>query len=204
MANGYQSSYQSKRRLDEAAIYIFARCEQLLADYARSTSLPEGELAVRVGGLFQAQTRGTILGPQHRLSSLSGAGAGDSIRTRALALARGSHRGTQVGRPDLTEDARERIAAAQRRRWAKNPNRSHHGPSTGYSYNGTHWTQNPKNRAKMMKVYRAGLGKGKHRPPNLTGYSYNGTHWTQQPKNKARLKRQMRVTRSKALAQKRS
>lgn len=67
-----------------------------------------------------------------------------------------------------------------------------------------HWTQQPKNRAKLMKhvreMWRARKAAPKHGRQSLKGYSYGGTHWTQQPQNKARLKAQMKRLREEFLA----
>jgi hypothetical protein len=114
----------NKRRTDEASLYCLGRIEQFIEDFAKSIEVPSNELAHRVCTLFQAQTNGQISRSAHNVSPLP-----DS---RLRAGARNSASTVEVARG------------------------SHSGsPLKGYVYpKGTHWTQKPENRQKLLKQVR--------------------------------------------------
>jgi hypothetical protein len=136
------NDYQSKRRIDETALYVFARCEQFIEDYARSTQIPAHVLAIRVGELFYAQTRGQILGVANHMSPLPAeAATGDSITARAMEVALRPYSGAQI------------------RRGPGRPSKQ----SLGGTYNGTHWTQQPQNRQRITAIGRANIAQAQKR-----------------------------------------
>jgi len=135
------NDYQSKRQLDETALYICARCEQFCDDYARSAQIPAHVLAARVGEIFFAQTRRQLLGAEYSMSSLPGTSPGGSIAARAMEVA---------SRP---------YSGAQMKRGRGRPSKQ----SLGGSYNGTHWTQQPENRSRITTIGRANIAKAQRR-----------------------------------------
>lgn len=93
------NAYQSKRHIDQVAVYLLGGIERWIEDYARSSQIPADVLTHRVAELLQLQTSGRVLGTNNHLPALQRASTGESITTSALALARGSHRRTQVRTP---------------------------------------------------------------------------------------------------------
>jgi hypothetical protein len=77
------------------------------------------------------------------------------------------------------------------------------GVRPGYTYNGTHWTQRPENKARLKQVVaKQHQARAKGAPPvkgtrdapplappvKLRHYA-PGQHWTQKPENQAKLQR---------------
>jgi hypothetical protein len=128
------NAWETKRRLDQTAIYCLGRVEQFIEDYAKSSNLPQNELGARVAELLHTQMRreppsGTDNLPDVRRKSVR---SRNSVTIRALALARNSHR-----RPpsSLARYARSSLK--------------------GYKYpKGTHWTQKPENKQKLLRQVR--------------------------------------------------
>lgn len=111
------------RRTDDATIYLFAKVESIIEIYARSASLSESDLRNRVGELLLSKEMREQLGSEDRVPPLRRTPTGNnSIRSAALAMARRSRSTAQVNNP---------------------PNLK------GYDYHGTHWTQQPKNKARL-------------------------------------------------------
>jgi hypothetical protein len=156
--NAYQSKYQSKRRADEIAVYVFGRVEQWIEDYAKSNNLPANELAERVAGLLFSQTGRQILGAPNRVPTLRGNSAGFDQSMEQVALARGSHRGAQVDR--FSEAGRARIVQAQKRRWAKHHEKKKKSSTRPHPLS-TYWAKmTPEQRSKEM-IRRRQVTEGK-------------------------------------------
>ena len=81
------AGYQGKRRTDDATIYLYAKCEQLIEIYAKSAGLPASELAYRVAELLRGAEGGTVLGTEDRLPALRRNGAGGNQSLEPVALA---------------------------------------------------------------------------------------------------------------------
>lgn len=144
------NAYQSKRVENDAAIYLFARCEQLIENYARSSGLSARVLTERVAELISAQTFGEVLGAQNPVPPLRRNRTSGNQPVEQMALAGGSHRRAQVKRAYTLSPkalaARRRNAAIARAAGlpeTKAPFRK------GFSYEGKHWTQQPKNKARL-------------------------------------------------------
>lgn len=90
MPNEYRSRTRDQ---EDLALYVFARCEQFIEDYARSHSINASELATRVAGLLSAQTGGQPLGSVDHLSALRGQTGTGSISVAEVAVAGRSHNG---------------------------------------------------------------------------------------------------------------
>lgn len=146
------NEYQTKRHFNEIALYVFARCEQFVEDYARSAQISAHELAGRVGELFYAQTRGSVLGAEDSMSTLPGSSSRNGAAASALAVASGARGRTQKG------------------------------IKPGYSYGGTHWTQQPKNRAKLLRTARKNVKRAQ-----IARWPKQKKHWMQLPENRARV-----------------
>jgi hypothetical protein len=142
---------ENRKRIELTAVFLTGKIEQTVEDYAKSAGLPADELAERVVELLQLQANREILRPDHSLSDLRTNGTRPRQAAQPLALADGTSRnGTQTRR--LSREGRESIAEAQRKRWreyAAQRRRAAGAREKGFKYNGTHWTQQPKNKARL-------------------------------------------------------
>lgn len=119
------NGWQQKRHFDQIALHTFGRIEQLIEDLARSNQVPAHELTERVAALLQLQTNGSVLGSQDRMPTLPGARAGRDQSLEQMALAGGARVNPQVKK---------------------------HTRMKGFSYQGKHWTQLPKNKARLRRL----------------------------------------------------
>lgn len=118
--------------LSEVTIYAFSHCETWIEDYAKSHNLPAHELTQRVATLLLAQTSGKELGAIYSMPPKPRPQA--SQRSNALAEV------AVVSRP------RSKVQGVRK--------------FTGVrDYKGKHWTQNPKNRAKLLGIIKARHGR---------------------------------------------
>lgn len=143
------NAYQSKRIENDAAIYLFARCEQLIENYARSSGLSARVLTERVAELISAQAFGEVLGAQNPVPALRGNRTPGNQSVEQVEVVGGTHRRAQVKRTYTLSAkglAARRAAAAHARdsRWPKKKI-----SMKGYSYQGKHWTQQPENKARL-------------------------------------------------------
>lgn len=154
-------------KVERIAIYLFARCEQLLADFAGSHEISARELTQRVAGLFQAQAGGQVLGPENRMSELPGTSSRNHRTPPKVALAERTSGRTQI---------RSRLPVAKihklykqgygfmeiSRRCGCSEGGVRHvlfGQSKSRP-NKLHWTQRPENKARVQKQLRL-MRKGK-------------------------------------------
>lgn len=180
----YRKSKRIEYQIDSTATYLLGKCEQLCADYARSQGISETELTQRVGQLLLAQAGGQALGAQDRMPALRGALPQNGQALAALALDERSHSGAQqIALQEFDNLSQQQLAAAlyaqgldldhiaQRlnvkratiRTYLAREGVKYDMRKPGrHSYNGTHWTQQKKNRAKLMRVLRHAQSKRKN------------------------------------------
>jgi hypothetical protein len=127
-----------RAKLDQIAIYLFGKTEQLIEDHARSSQVSTTELAERMANLLLAQTNGSVLRSHDQVSRVRTNGARQRTGAEPMEVARRTRRG----------------ASALKR---TNPTLK------GYSYNGTHWTQQLRNKKRLreqMQRIRAKRSRG--------------------------------------------
>jgi len=169
MKNGYQRAIP-----EQIVIYTFARVEQFIEDYARSNKVPPHELASRVAELLHSNTGGEILRAQNQVPNVRSNGTGYREPARQMAVASQPHPdSSQMTREEQamalyqqgfgTEHIAEQmdINPATVRAYVARANKAglkaafeNQHTTKGRSYNGKHWTQQPKNRAKVLKRMR--------------------------------------------------
>jgi DNA-binding CsgD family transcriptional regulator len=170
-----ESNSRKNQRINEVAIYTFARCEQLIADSARSAKILEDELAQRVAELILAQTHGSLLRPQDHMPALRRNGTGHDQPLEPVEVAGGAHRRTsrRIAKEEYDNLTRTELAAALKSQ----------GLSTAQIARKMDINQ------ATVRTYlaREGMAEIDNRH-SLKGRKYKpGTHWTQQPKNRAKL-----------------
>lgn len=126
-----------QRKFDEIALYCLGRCEQFIEDYAKSTQIPAGELTQQVAVLLLTSSSGQTLGTQDRVSRVPRQTARKRQALEPLAVDDPPH----SHQAPLTHVRASRRARAFTRRSTK-----------GSKFNGTHWTQQKKNKAKLQRV----------------------------------------------------
>ena len=151
---------ENRKRVELTAVFLTGKIEQAIEDHAKSAGLPADELTERVVELLQLQANREILRPDNSLSDLRTNGSRARQAAQSLALANGASRnGAQERR--LSRKGRESIREAQRKRWreyAEARRRAAGARKKGFKYNGTHWTQQAKNKKRLiaqMKRVRA-------------------------------------------------
>lgn len=149
-------------KFDITAIYACGKIEQRIEDIARSTGLPADELTRRVAELLLGTQGGEALGADHSLPHLrtNGTRPGRQVKRQKMAMA-GRPRNDATPMREWSLEAKREYwrAEARRRRERKAAENGRPLPPIeqglkGFSYQGTHWTQRPENRAKMMKRIR--------------------------------------------------
>src|SRR5882672_5669114 len=113
--------------------YAFGHCEAWLEAYARSCGLAADELIHGVGHLLSSPPLRESLGASHRVPALrrTAPGNGQAVATVAL---------VDHARADMPQQERKRLNAAG----------SANGLSWKQRYGQPHWTQMPKNRARVL------------------------------------------------------
>lgn len=118
---------KSSDSLPNATItYCLAHCEAKITEIARDSNESESELREWVGILLLTKGTGTL----NNLSTLRGSSTEVHKTVRKVALARNSHQ-------------------------HQTPNKSKTGLKGRKFKPGTHWTQKPENKAKLLKITRA-------------------------------------------------
>lgn len=185
-----QPTKKTSRREQQVTIYAFAKCEQLIADIARSHKVSENELAHRVGDLLHAQTNGQLLGIADPMSNLRRNGTGYDQSLEPVEMALGPHRQTYVVGDRVQKVGELAARGMSRERIAEKLGVTLHTVNTYIT----------RARRAGMNGMPARLKPGRPGKPrgatNESGFSYGGRHWTQQPENKARLRKQMKRVRA--------
>lgn len=115
--------YQNKRRFDQVTSYALGHVERLIEDIARSNAVSSHELTVRLAELLRLQTNGSFLG------------SADSM-------------------PGMRPASTQRAALSQSEVEMDDGARNHRSPKVsrkGFSYEGTHWTQQPENKERLRR-----------------------------------------------------
>lgn len=153
--------YQDRRRIEQTAVYLLGRIEREIEDYSKSAGLPPAELTDRVVELLQLQAHREILRPDDPVSRLRTNGTRPRTGPEPLAVVDSAPHGPPRKKRVLSVRGKKAIRDAQRARWREYAaqRRRQAGARVvtqrkGYSYNGTHWTQQPKNRARMKRHMR--------------------------------------------------
>ena len=119
----------------ESIIYVSARIEQWIKDYAESNIYSEYELTLRVAEFLYIQKSGQISRLIDNVSALRGKTSKGNKTPRKMEMVKRSYRKAQGS------SISKKLKVVKSR-----------------SYNGTHWMQQPQNKArvsKMMKERRA-------------------------------------------------
>ena len=121
----------------ESVIYVGARVEQWLKDYAESNVYSEYEFTLRVAEFLYLQTSGKISRAINLLSPLRRETAEGNKTSRKMAVVKRAYR--KASGVKISKKLKQHV-------------------NKGRSYNGKHWMQLPENKArvkKMMKDRRA-------------------------------------------------
>lgn len=100
-----KSGRVQRAREEQIIVYTAARCEQLIADSARSAGIPESKLAIGVADFISAQTRGQSLGAQDHMPELRRNGAGRDPLLESVEMAGRPYRGAQAQMSQLEKTA---------------------------------------------------------------------------------------------------